>query len=130
MDAYATVDDLEAGWRTLTDTETERAEVLLLRASGYILARLNAAGVEVDGDDELQVLNLCTVCCNLVQRAMGGGVEGVSQMSQTIGSTSASVTWSNPDARFFLTQADLDLLGIGSGGRFAWLPLVQEDDDV
>lgn len=122
MDAYATVADLEAGWRTLTAAETARAAELLDRATGFVAAKLRSRGADADTSDELQALNLRTVCCNVVRRAMSSGGDGVASMTQAVGSTSASVSWSNPDGAFYLTKSEREMLGI-SGGRAGWAAL-------
>ena len=119
MEAFATIEDLVAGWRELDQDEEGPAEELLLRASGFIAAEMAARGVAVDPADDLQALNLKTVCCNVARRSMSpAGGDGVASMSQTIGSTSASVTWSNPTGAFFLTRAERTMLGLAAGGLY------------
>ena len=120
MEAYATVRDLQAGWKTLSDAEQGVATELLLRASAHLASLLASKGVDINPEDEVQALNLKTVTCNMVRRSMsGGGAEGLSSLSQTIGSTSASVSWSNPDGAFYLSKTDRESLGIAgrSAGR-------------
>lgn len=120
MEAYATVEDLQAGWKTLDAAEQSVATTLLLRASAQLAALLASKGVEIDAEDEVQAQNLSTVTCNMVRRSMsGGGAGGLSSMSQTIGSTQASVQWANPDGAFYLSKMDRESLGIGgrSSGR-------------
>lgn len=117
MEAFATAADLAAGWRPLTESEADVAEELLVRATGFIAAELAARGRAVDPADELQALNLKTACCNVVRRSMSpAGGDGVASMSQTVGSTSASVSYANPTAAFFLTKAELRMLGLAGGG--------------
>ena len=68
----------------------------------------------------MQAVNLKSVCCNLVSRTLStGAVDGVASLAQAIGSTSVQVSYSNPDASFFLTAGDKSALGIG-GGRLGW----------
>ena len=123
MDAYATVAELERSWRALTDAEQARAGDLLLRASGFMAAEMAARGVSPDTSDDTTALNLSTVCCNIVRRSMSSGGDGIASMSQTAGSSSASVTWSNPDGAFYLTKAELRMLGAADGGRIGWAPI-------
>ena len=124
MDAFATVADLQAGWRTLTSAEQDVAETLLLRASAYLTTKLTRRGIEIDPEDELQATNLRTVTCNMVRRSMASAsVDGIAQMSQAIGSTSASVQVSNPDGAFYLSAMDKEILGLVGGGRIGWAPL-------
>lgn len=121
--AFATVEDLQLGWKALPEDELPAAGELLMRASAQLASMLASHGIGIDPDDELQALNLKTVTCNMVRRSMGsGGADGMSSLSQTIGSTSASVSWSNPDGAFYLSKLDRQTLGIG-GGRVGWAPL-------
>lgn len=122
--AFATVSDLLAGWpnKTFSTAEETAASALLLRATAYLTAKLQAKGIEIDDTDEIQVYNLMTVTCNMVRRSMSSGdVDGVSSMQQTIGSTTASVQWSNPSGGFWLSAMDKEILGIsGAAGRAGW----------
>lgn len=123
--AFATVEDLQAGWRTLNETEQGVAETLLLRATAQLYGLLASDGIEIDPADELQALNLQTVTCNMVRRSMAAGsADGIAQVSQSIGSTSASVQLSNPDGAFFLSKMDKEILGIAGGDRIGWVRTV------
>jgi hypothetical protein len=131
FEAFATVDDLLEGWpnKTLNESETAAANALLLRASAYVATKLAQRKVEIDPEDELQALNLKTVTVNVVRRSMSSGdSEGIASMSQTIGTTTASVQLSNPDGAFWLSQLDKEVLGLaGSGGRAGWADLAHAD---
>ena len=132
METYATVEDLQAGWKTLDAAERSVAETLLTRASAQLAVMLKSKGVAIDPDDEVQSQNLNTVTCNMVRRSMSsGGADGLSGMSQTIGSTQASVQWSNPDGAFYLSKMDRESLGLGgrSTGRTI-LPAAYADSEV
>jgi hypothetical protein len=129
VEAFATVDDLQAGWRTLKESEQAVANTLLLRASAYLIMRLTRKHIEIDPDDEVQALNLQTVTCNLVRRTMvSAAADGIAQVSQSIGSTNASVQIYNPDGAFYLSKQDADLLGITGAGRAGWASLAYEGD--
>jgi hypothetical protein len=129
VEAFATVDNLQAGWRTLKDAEQGVANTLLLRASAYLITKLTKRHVDIDPEDEVQALNLQTVTCNLVRRAMASAAaDGIAQVSQTIGSTNASVQIYNPDGAFYLSKQDADLLGITGAGRAGWAPLAHVED--
>lgn len=130
--AFATSADLLAGWpnKTFTTSEQTAADALLLRASAYLMSKLSARGIEVDAGDELQALNLKTVTCNLVRRAMqSGGAEGISSAQQTIGSTAAQVTWSNPDGSFYLSALDKEILGLKGSGKAGWASLASVEEE-
>lgn len=128
--AFATTTDLQDGWKTLSEAEQGIASTLLLRASAYLISKLTARGIEIDAENELQALNLKTVTCNLVRRSMqSGGAEGIASAQQTIGSTSAQLTWSNPDGAFYLSKLDKEILGLAGAGRAGWAPLAHVEDD-
>jgi hypothetical protein len=128
--AFATVDDLQAGWKTLTEAEQGVASTLLLRATAQLSAMLANGGIEIDPEDELQALNLQTVTCNMVRRSMSSAaVDGLSSVQQSIGSTSASVQVYNPDGAFFLSKMDKEILGLSdSGDGIGWARTVYVDD--
>lgn len=125
MEAFATVQDLQMGWRTLDTDEQAVAGELLLRATAILSAALAKAGVAVDPEDEVQAINLKTVTCGMVRRSMNAGFyEGLSSASQTIGSTTASIGVSNPDGALYVTRGEMRTLGIG-GGRVGWASTVE-----
>ena len=109
--AFATADDYAAAYGAVADEK--RLESLLLRATGYLLGKID--GYEA-GIDEVLDLNLSTVCMAMVNRAMSApsGLSGVSQYSQTAGSYTASV--SPLDQYMRPLPSELDLLGLTAGG--------------
>lgn len=112
MFTFAKVDALQAGWKVLDADEVAVAEKLLTRASAYLVTLMERAGVIIDTSNEIQTINLETVACNMVRRVMDAP-SGMASVSQGIGSTNASVTFSNPDMSLYLSKADRVLLGIG-----------------
>lgn len=123
MEAFATVDSLAAGWRDLSESEQDIAEVLLGRASAYLAGLLRRDGIAVDISDRIQVINLETVTCNMVRRVMDAPDSGASSISQGIGSTNASVAFSNPDASLYLTKSDMIVLGLAKKSTFWSIPV-------
>lgn len=117
MKPLATLADLQKGWRDLTDDEALEASTLIDRASAQLYTLLGRANIAVDPANELQMINLCTVTCNMVRRVLGGA-DNVSQISQTIGSTTASLSFSNPDGSLYLSKADKELLGLIGKNRY------------
>lgn len=117
MDALATVESLQAGWRELDSTEIARAETLIKRASAFVIAACERNGVIIDVADEIQMINVESVCCNVVRRCMDR-LDGVASMSQGIGATSGQITYANPDASFYLTKGDKELLGLIGKNRY------------
>lgn len=118
MESFATVESLAAGWRDLTSDEQDIAEVLLGRASAYLAGLLRRDGIAVDISDRIQVINLETVTCNMVRRVMDAPDSGASSISQGIGSTNASVAFSNPDASLYLSKSDMLVLGLAGKSQY------------
>ena len=130
LQAFATVEDLLDGWpnKTFNESEATAAAALLTRATAYLMSKLRKKGIEIDPADDVQAENLKTVTTNMVRRSMSSGdSEGLSQMSQTIGSTVASVQFANPSGAFWLSPLDKEILGLsGSGGRAGFANLASE----
>lgn len=108
--AFATVADYTAAYGAVDDES--RVEALLLRATGYLYSKMDSYTA---GQDEVLDLNLSTVCCAMVNRALSvpDGMSGVSQYQQTAGSYSASVSLLDQYMRPL--PSELDLLGLNSG---------------
>lgn len=111
----ATVDDLQSGWRELASDEVEIAETLLARASAKIVTLLNQHNIDIDTSDELQMLNLTTVTCNMVKRVFMAPGNGVQSVTQGIGSTNATLAFLNADESLYLTKSDRETLGLSGG---------------
>lgn len=109
--SFATVSDLEARWRTLSDSEKDKAEVLLEDASAYL-----SALVCVDPASESQQAILRTVTCSMVIRSMSSEQDafGLSSTSMTAGPYTQSFHFANPSGDFYLTAFERKLLGIGN----------------
>lgn len=105
--AFATADDLEARWRTLSTAEKERADVLLLDASLLVIGECPEAE-----DAESDVLRM--IVCNIVKRAMQTeDYSGVSALQQTAGPFQQGVTFKNPSGDLYITKAERRLLPCG-----------------
>lgn len=110
--AFATVADLEARWRDLSDAEEAQASVLLDDAAAYLQAL-----VEVDSDDEVQAANLKMVSCNMVKRAMSSSASdafGVTNATATMGPFSQQVAYANPSGDMYVSKSERAILGIGT----------------
>jgi hypothetical protein len=124
---FATVADLEAGWRPLTTVESTRANQLLMRASQVIL--------DEDRNSILTSLTVITtthirIVCSMVARAIAVPVDQIpmTQVGQTAGPFSTQSTFSNPGADLYLTKAERRQLGFGrmtAGGSDMWTPPVE-----
>lgn len=115
--AYATIEELEARWRPLDDSEKAVAATLLDDAAVY-LDKL-APGAAADA--------LKIVSCNMIKRAMattGNDLFGVSQGTISADIYSQTFTYSNPAGDMYLTKQDKALLGIGNGGIVTVRPLI------
>lgn len=113
MEAFATVEQLESRWRSLSDLEKPRAETLLLDASVIICDECEKHGIEVDSSDEKQSLKFEAITCEMVKRAMLTPIDQapINNYSQTAGSYSESVTYVNPTGDLYLTSGEQKRLG-------------------
>ncbi|HIW77052.1 MULTISPECIES: Gp19/Gp15/Gp42 family protein [Gordonibacter] len=114
MEAFATIEDLQARWRTLTADEQARATAKLADASVIIATECQRAGVDVADPDELTAANLCLTTCEMVKRAMLAGTDQVPMSSYNItaGPFSEQQTFVNPSGDLYLTSKERARLGI------------------
>jgi hypothetical protein len=117
MSAYATVDDLMKRWRSLTEDEQDKAAVLLDDATAMIAAECKKARAHPP-EGLLKI-----VCVDMAKRAMSSPVDDIpaSNVQQTAGPYSASVTFANPMGDMYLTKANRKLLGF-SRQRIGTIP--------
>lgn len=122
--AYATVTDVEAGYRTLTESEQKICEELLEEA-GDIIDAYNA-----DASEQAKM----RVSTWIVRRAIGAATEsvfplGVTQGSAAAGGYSQSWTNSNGYGELYLTKIDKRVLGVGNriGSKSPVEGLVSDD---
>lgn len=111
--AYATVIQLEARWRTLTDAEKTRAGKLLEDAAVIIDGECPPADPLTDAAAREMV------SCSMVKRAMASG-EGASVDSQTAqaGPFSNTFKFANPSGDLYLTKQERRTLGCRKGKPF------------
>lgn len=110
--AYATYEDLQARWRTLTEAEQETATVLLDDAAAII-----DAYVLIDTADEGQMERAKYVSCSMVRRSMMASesdLVGINQASATMGPFSQQATFANPTGDLYLTAQEKAMIGAGS----------------
>lgn len=122
--AYATVTDVEAGYRTLTEEERSVCEALLDEA-GDIIDAYNADAAETAK---------MRVSTWMVRRAIGAASEsafplGTTQGSATAGGYSQSWMNSNGYGELYLTKIDKRMLGVGNriGSKSPVEGLVSDD---
>lgn len=109
---FATVEDLESRWHTLTASEHDKAQTLLEDATQLIMdicPRWESASERTR----------TAVCCAVVIRKLTVSDEylGVTNSQQTAGSFSESFTYSNPMGDMYLTKAEKRRLG---GSQQGW----------
>lgn len=111
--AYATVEQLETRWRTLTSTEKTRAAKLLGDAQVIIDGECPPAEPLTDAAAREMV------SCSMVKRAMASG-EGASVDSQTAqaGPFANTFKFSNPSGDMYLTKQERRTLGCRKGKPF------------
>jgi len=105
---YATIYDLEARWRTLTDQEIPLAATLL----GDAAVRLDAACPPSVPATMQELDARLIVSCEMVKRAMAlpGGI-GVTSVQSGAGPYQETTQYANPTGDLYLTKADKALLG-------------------
>lgn len=128
--AYATLRDLQAGFRELSEDEQAIASALLGEAAVIIDAYARA-----DTDNEKK----CVVSCHMVRRALGDSSGqslplGATQGTVSAGGYSQSWTISNGSSgELYLSKIDKKLLGvsnsIGASNPFSVAGLVGGSDD-
>lgn len=130
---FADVADIEARWRTLSDTEQARAEAKLTDASALISALLKKSGVAIDDSDDEQAEALRYVTCSMVIRSMSAGeydAFGVTNQTTTAGPYSQTFTFSNPSGDMYLTRLEKSLLGINTSGYIGTIrPMMAGEHD-
>lgn len=104
-DVYATVGDVSARWRTLSDSEETRCVALLADASDLI--RTTCPNWQEAGEDTLRRVT----CAAVIRALQSGDMAGVTQSSQTAGPFSQSWSYSNPSGDLYLTKAEKKALG-------------------
>lgn len=121
--SLATVDDLEASWKSLNVSEESRAETILLQASNYLRQIAYNNGQDIDDNilaDQTGVYgaNVRMVVVAATQRAMAAPtdmVPDVTQWSQSATPYSESMSFgSNISASIYFKDKELKLLGLGS----------------
>lgn len=112
---FATVADIEARWRPLTDDEKTTANALLDDAADLILSECPLT----EEQQEAKQATLKRVSVAVVKRAMSSPVGiGVESIQQGAGSYQGSVKFSNPAGDLYLTRAERRALGCGRQKAF------------
>lgn len=115
---FATTEDLEKRWRPLAESERVTASTLLADAGDLIVTQCPRWRRASEA-------TLIRVSCQMVRRAMlNMDRAGISQSTQTAGSFSESMSYSNPDGDLYLTSNERRSLGgSGAGQRIGSIDL-------
>ena len=120
MEAFASVSDLLKTWpgKEMGDDERAAAAAMLDSATAQLTLMLRDRGFDPAEADEIDAEVLKGAVCAMVKDAMDTPPAGIASMQQNIGSTTASVSWSNPNGAFYLSgywKRQIRLLCGGSG---------------
>lgn len=117
MEPFATVDNIEALFRTLTDAEKAKAQALLPVVSDSLRQEARLVGKDIDGMLESGALLqnvLISVVVDVTARALmtSTSSEPMSQMTQTALGYSVSGTFLVPGGGLFIKNSELARLGL------------------
>lgn len=114
---FATIEDLAAQWRKMTNTEEERAYGLLESVSSELRTYAKSVGKDLDKlvaeDCDMKIVAR-SVCVDTVARILNQSTtaEAFTQMSQTAGSYTVSGTYFVPGGGSMVLKRDLARLGL------------------
>lgn len=114
---YATLDDLTALWRPMTQEEQERAAALLEVVSASLRVEADKVGKDLDAmvaanGDLAAVAKSVTVDVTARTLMTSTDQEPMTQMSQSAGPYSASGTFLVPGGGLFIKRSELARLGL------------------
>lgn len=115
MAIYATIEELEARYRVLTDTERTKAEALLIDASAHLACEFEKRGIDPSPETFKDTYKnvVVSVVCSMVKRALASSDSmDISSESTSVGGYSQSFTYANPSGDLYLKDAERRLLGI------------------
>jgi hypothetical protein len=118
---FATKEDLASFWRTLTDNEPARADILLNMSSNYLrqVAKNNDKDIDaliVADTTNIFKENVKMVVLASVKRAMTTPADAppANEWSQSASPYSETMKFTNPSSDLFFKANELKLLGIAS----------------
>lgn len=116
---FATVEQFEAFWKTLTDAEKTRAESLLALASNRLRVIGEQVGVDVDAkaaDSAAYASELSWVVMEATKRAMLTPTDQppVDTWSQTAGPYSENYKYTNPSGDLWFKKSELAELDLSA----------------
>lgn len=121
LEPFATIDELNKFWRTVTNEETERAETLLDMASNYLrqIAKNNSADIDESialPDNTIFENSVKMVVLESVKRAMTTPTDAppADSWSQAANPYSETMKFTNPSNDLYFKNNELKLLGLAS----------------
>ena len=118
------IEELERGWRVLTEDERYRAKQLIQDAYLLVTAQLPHGGNQTDR------AILSVVIRAMVKRAMSASEDIAPIRSETVGAGvyTRSVSYANPAGDLYLTSAEKKALGIGKARMSSIHPHIWQGD--
>jgi hypothetical protein len=123
--AYATVEDIEARWRSLTHTETVNTQEWLDDAAALIRRRV--AGIDTKLEDDDYARTVTAINAAMVLRVLRNP-DGLRQVSLGDASYTRDTTLSA--GALYLTKDEADQLGAVSGAGKAFTVVPHDDADA
>ena len=130
MEAFATIEDYDARFPGRTVSDGMLAECLM-DATLAIADALGRRGVDCAEPSEELAERMMRTCRAVANRLVPSGAEvpvGVTQMAVTAGSYNQTVSYTPSYGLPKLLPSELDMLGLGGGGRVGWAPLGARHD--
>lgn len=132
MSAFATVEELQAYWKPLTETEQDRATLMLDMASDRL--RLMGENIGINLDDKVAAsepyaTTIRWVVMEATKRAMNTPVDQppVDEFSQTAGPYSENYKYSNPSGDLWFKKSELSSLGLHGNQKLTSISTSQTD---
>lgn len=115
MEVYVSIFDYESRYGPVPAEDSDRIAMLLEDACGILLNAYETRwGAYEEGAHPMFDRQAKAVACAIVSRAVNVpiGFEGATQVSQTAGDYSTSMTFANPTAELWLGKSDMRRLGL------------------
>lgn len=130
MEAFATIEDYDSRFpgRTAPDGMLEEC---LMDATLAIVDVLGRRGIDYADPTEELAERMMRTCRAVANRLMPAGTDvpvGVTQAAITAGSYNQTVSYTPSYGLPKLLPSELDMLGLGGGGRIGWAPLGARHD--
>jgi hypothetical protein len=130
---FASVEDLSAFWREITEAEQPRAETLLLLASNRLRQMAEDAEIDLDAKVEASDIykaNVQWVVMEAVKRAMlmPTDQQPVDTASMTAGPYSENYKYSNPSGDLWFKKSELSAIGLAGKQRLGSISTTPNSD--